>query len=365
MYLSTPPTFLVTHIQGRLLFTVESPLVLYATGIGSLSVNTVLGKESVAFFEHANLADKGTYTFLIEALIDKSLKHFENIYSKPEHSERRYRFVCAMNDKIALECINKYRSVMNSGTPFGNLLKDKIIMEPKHYPSDVFASYDEFFVPSKNLKYVEVAPLDASTISDLGQFYTDVYMEAFPDDDERESFDNLLKYLKRATDATEYKYHIILAKDENDAVVGGCIFNYYKKSNTGVLEFLAVRKDLQSSGIGTMIYKHVCSVLSEDAYQMNYKPLDYICCEIDSPEHSRAEIKKYLYFWNKNNFWHMDFNYVQPALSAGQNPAEGLWLTISPQRKSCSTVPSKLVSDILYDYIIILFCISYCSTCRL
>ena len=51
MYLSTPPTFLVMHIQGRLLLAVESPLVLYATGIDSPLVNTVLGKESVAFFE--------------------------------------------------------------------------------------------------------------------------------------------------------------------------------------------------------------------------------------------------------------------------------------------------------------------------
>ena len=101
-------------------------------------------EKSVAFFEHANLANKGTYKFLKETLIDKSLKHFESIYAQPENSERRYRFVCAMNDKIALECINKYRDVMNSGTPIGEILKEKIVMEPKHSPSDVFASYDEF-----------------------------------------------------------------------------------------------------------------------------------------------------------------------------------------------------------------------------
>ena len=314
-------------------------------------------EKSVAFFEHANLANKGTYKFLIETLIDKSLKHFESIYSSPENSERKYRFVCAMNDKIGLECISKYTEIMNSGSPLGKKLKENIILEPKHSPADVFASYDGFFSPSNSIKFTEVSYLNQDTISDFGRFYTDIYMEAFPDDDEREGFDNLLKYIKRAVDAEEYKYHVVLAKDESDRIIGGCIFNYYKKSNSGVVEFLAVRSDMQSSGIGTVIYKHVTSILSEDAYRMNGKPLEYISCEIDSPDHSKAEIKKYLYFWNKNNFYHLDFDYVQPALSAGQKPVTGLWLTISPQRASCARVSSELVSDILYDYIKYAMCI--------
>ena len=321
-------------------------------------------EKSVAFFEHANLANKGTYKFLIETLIDKSLKHFESIYSRTDNADRKYRFVCAMNDKIAIECVNKYQEIMNSGTPFGDMLKKNVNMIPKHSPADVFAAYDEFFSPSEKLDYVEVSYLEPSTISDFGRFYTDVYMDAFPDDDERETFDSFLKYLKRAVDAKDYKYHIVLAKDESDRVIGGCIFNYYPKSNTGVLEFLAVRSDMQSSGMGTMIYKHITSILSEDAYQINGKPLDYICCEIDSPAHSKAEIKKYLYFWNKNNFWHINFDYVQPALSAEQNPVTGLWFTISPQRASCNNVSSKLVADVVFDYIKYAMCIDDPNQCK-
>lgn len=321
-------------------------------------------ERSVAFFEHANLANKGTYTFLIDTLIDKSVRHFESIYSDPENADRRYRFVCAMNDKIAMECVRRYKEIAASGTEIGNIIKEKVIMEPKHSPSDVFASYDEFFSPSKTINYVEVSMMNPSTISDFGQFYTDVYMEAFPDDDERESFDNFLKYLKRAVGAKEYKYHIVLAKDESDRVIGGCIFNYYRKSNAGVIEFLAVRSDLQSSGVGTQIFKHIRSILSEDAHQMTGKPLDYICCEIDSPEHSVASVKKYLYFWNKNKFWHADFDYVQPALSAGQKPVTGLWFTVSPQRLSSESVPARLVLDVLYDYIKYAMCIDDPEQCE-
>lgn len=308
-------------------------------------------EKSLAFFEHANLADKETYTFLIETLIDKSLKHFEKIYENPDNSNRKYRLICAMNDKIAVEYINKVTKIMNSGTPFGDKLKSNILLESKQTPADVFASYDEFFSPRNLVNYVEISLNDQRSISDFGQFYTNIYMNAFPDDDEREGFDNFIKYLRMANNSKEYKYHIILAKDEFDRVIAGCVFNYFKKSNAGVIEFIAVKNDLQSGGIGTLLYKHVISILSKDAYKINRKKLEYVFCEIDSPEYSKSEIKKYLYFWNKNKFWHLNFNYIQPALSSGQKPVTGLWFTISTMNSLCKSVPSSLVSDVLYDYI--------------
>jgi len=308
-------------------------------------------EKSVAFFEHANLANKVTYQFLIDTLIEKSIKHFESVYAKEENAGRRYRFVCAMNDKIALACQNKYKEVMASGTAIGNILKEKIEMEPIHASSEVFSAYDEFFAPSKSMVYEEIVYGDRTSLSDLGQFYTEIYMEAFPNENERETFDHFLGYLRKAANAKEYKYHIVLAKNEQGRIVGGCVFNYFKKSNAGVIEFLAIRRDLQSSGLGSQLYRHAVSMLSEDAYDMNRKPLDYICCEIDAPEYSKAEIKKYLYFWNKNNYWHLKFKYIQPALSVDQDSVEGLWFTISPQREWSKSLPGNLIADIVYDYI--------------
>ena len=92
------------------------------------------------------------------------------------------------------------------------------------------------------------------------------------------------------------------------------------------------------------------SVLSTDARQCAGRPLDYVFCEIDSPEYSRAEIKKYLYFWDKNGYYHIDFRYVQPALSDKQNPVTGLWLTVAPQQSREKTIPAQTVLDVLYDY---------------
>lgn len=306
---------------------------------------------SVAFFEHANLASKETYTFLIDTLIDKSLKHFEEIFSDERNRFRRYRFVCAMNDTIAEACARRYREIMASDTPFGRTLRERIIMEPKHTPAQIFTAYDEFFTPGKRMEYVEVLRSDRDSLSDFGQFYTEIYMEAFSNDDERESFDHFLSYLRKAETATDYCHHIVLAKDENGRVLGGCVFNYYPRRNAGVIEFLAVRGDMQSCGIGTQIYKHVESILSADSFRFRGEPLDYIFCEIDSPEFSRNEIKKYLYFWNKNNYWHLDFNYIQPALSAEQEPVKGLWFTVSPRKETHNEVPEGLVRDVVHDYV--------------
>ncbi len=303
---------------------------------------------SVAFFEHANLADNTTYEFLISTLIDKSLKHFEGIYKDPENVGRRYRLVCAMNDKIFAECVDKYTEVIGSGSELGNMLKDRIILEPKHSPTEVFAAYDEYFSPGKFMEFIEVSLDDPDSITDLGRFYTSIYIDAFKDENERETFDNFLHYLKQTGDG--YKYHIVLAKDESGEIIGGCVFDYFKKSNTGMIEFIAIGKDMQSCGMGTKLYTHVLSILSRDAHRMNKKTLEYVCCELDSPEISQDSTRKYIYFWNKNNFKYIDFKYLQPSLSAGKKPVEGLWLTISPMLTTEKEVSSDLILSIIADY---------------
>jgi hypothetical protein len=89
-----------------------------------------------------------------------------------------------------------------------------------------------------------------------------------------------------------------------------------------------------------------------DAHRINNKKLDYVFCEIDSPAYCKSGNNKYLYFWNKNNYFHLDFNYVQPALSVSQSPVHGLWLVISSQQATDLTeVKGQLVADVIYDYL--------------
>jgi len=308
-------------------------------------------EKSIAFFEHANLTDKETYQFLIETLVDKSIKHFSDIFSNSEYNGRKYRFVCAMNDEISASFHKRFRETVNSKSVIGKSFKNRILLEPKHTPAAVFSAYDDYFTESNMLSYTEVTLKNKDTISDLGRFYTDMYMENFPDDDERETFNNLLLYLKNAETADKYRYHIILAKDNNGNVAGGAIFNYFIESNSGVIEFIVVKTGSQSSGIGTLIYKQILNVLQCDAQKINKKKLGYVFCEIDSPDYAKSSNKKYLHFWNKHNYRHLDFTYIQPSLSPSQAPVTGLWFIVSSQQATdLSEVQGKLVISVIRDY---------------
>jgi hypothetical protein len=307
-------------------------------------------EKSLAFFEHANLTDQGSYLFLLETLIDKSIKHFIKIFNKHEYDGRKYRFICAMNEEITSAFYSRYKEIMASDSDTGRAFTDRILLEPKRAPAEAFSAYDAYFSPSNLLSFVEVSLKNKDTVSELAKFYTEIYMENFPDPDERETFDNILTYLKNAETAENYRYHIILVKDASNNIIGGGIFNYFIKPNAGVIEFIAVKSNTQSSGIGTLIYNHVLNIISADAYKIQKKKLDYVFCEIDSPEYSKASIKKYLYFWDKHNFRRIDFAYVQTSLSPVQSPVAGLWFTVSPKTGNNENIPGGLVLEVLSDY---------------
>ena len=305
-------------------------------------------ERSVAFFEHANLTDNETYKFLIGTLIDKSIKHFEGIFSDGNYANRKYRFVAALNSSIEEECRARFKQIAESNTALGEQFSKRIIMEPKRKASMAFAAFDEYFTKSDEYQFVEVSLDNNRSIADLGQFYTNVYMECFPDVNERETFDNLLSYLRQAQGQDEYTYHIILLKD-NDKVIGGAIFDYFKRTNSAIIEFIAIKSDMQSAGLGTLIFKKIQLMLSYQDNRFNKRNVDNIFCEIDSPAYSTASVKKYLYFWNKNNFKHVNFNYVQPALSNAQMPVRGLWLAVLTDNRE-PTISVELVKNILFDY---------------
>jgi len=306
-------------------------------------------EKSVAFFEHANLTDNATYQFLIDTLMDKCMKHFETILADPKYEGRSYRFVCAMNDRIKESFMTRLQQRIAQDDPLAQAFAQRLLPESKHTPAATFSAFDEYFDQKGSLHFQEVLPNDKSTIRSLGEFYTQIYMECFPDPDERETFDSMLGYLKDAQKAKQYSYHIVLAKDENENVVGGAIFDYFNATNAGVIEFIAVRTDAQSCGVGSQLYRHVLLMLFEDAYKNKKQQLSNLFCEIDSPQYSKTSIKKYLYFWRKHNFRHLDFDYIQPSLSASQQSVTGLWFTVAPQLGQAK-ISGDYVLQVLHDY---------------
>ncbi len=307
-------------------------------------------ENSVAFFEHVNLTDAPTYQFLTEALLKKSVLHFRQVFSEPGYADRKYRFVCAFNKYIENKFKEAYTALMRSDDDLADQFASRIILEPKRSPADAFAAFDEFFSKKTQYQFIEVSADDKATITELANFYTEIYMDCFRNVDERESFDNLLKYLKNSQNNDGYSYHIVLAKDSEGVIVAGAIFDYFKRSNCAVVEFVAVRQNLQSGGVGSAMYKHVLTTLSSDAYKNGKRNVDYIFCEIEAPGYNDAPIKKYLYFWQKYKFRHIRMQYIQPALSHIQKPVHGLWLTVAATDKNPDKISTGTVLDVIADY---------------
>ena len=300
---------------------------------------------SLAFFEHANLTDIATYNFLIEMLLNKSIAHFTSIFSDPDLRERKYQFVCAMNSLIEDRFREKYLERMRQGDELARYFENNIILTAKRNPLEAFAAYNEFFSPQISNRYTEVDLKKSASVDALGQFYTRVYMPNFPNTNERESFDHLLYYLEQAQSATDYCYHIILLHNQDGDVEGGVIFDYFKPSDAGVIEFIAVRDTMQSRGIGTQLYNKALSVLRNDAYRFG-GALSHVFCEIDKPNGSSDSDRKYLHFWDKHRFKRLDFDYLQPALSADQHAIDNLWLVVY-----CAANESEIAAEDTMNFV--------------
>ena len=318
-------------------------------------------EKCVAFYEHANVADKQTYQFLIESVINKSLNHFKRLFESKKYTERKYRFLLAMNDRIADTLKERYMERMSINDEFGKYLKKHIFFETKFTPAMIFQGFDDYFKPTKSLDFIDVDINDKKSLSHLGEFYTDIFIDVFNDRNERETFDNLLHYLEldRDNNNKDYKYHILLAKDDNGRIMGGCIFDYYMKTNTATIEFLAVREEKQSAGYGSEIYQHVLKILNDDAIKNHQLGVDHIIIEINNPTIKKeGDPMKYLYFWDKFHYQHLEFDYIQPPLSDDKQEVRELWLGyLSPKYERehidspfTDKVDKDIVMNILADY---------------
>ena len=167
-----------------------------------------------------------------------------------------------------------------------------------------------------------VFPDDKNDIKDLREFYDNVYVKCFPNKNECETFENLVHYLEESDKHEDYTFYILLYKDyETKEVQGGVVFDCFFDSYFGVLEFLAVKPNYQSKGIGDKLYRTAYNIL----YSYEVK---YIFGEIDKPEYSKFRVKKYLSMWKHRGYKKVNIKYIQPCLSKDKYHVEILDLIV-------------------------------------
>lgn len=315
---------------------------------------------SVAFFEHANVADADSSRFLSETLLNKALKHFRMVYEDGTARNRKYRFVCGFYRAVETLFRERFAQEVSKGDDFGIWLGQSVSFEVRRDTRDVFESIDAFFgEQDSDVVFEDVDVSSRKELAELTAFYATMYSDAFPVDDERESLENFIGYLRESRKTDNWRYHVILVKDRDGGVVGGAVFNYFSRSNSAVIEFEVVDPSQRKRKIGTALYKEILRVANSDARKFGHGGASYAFCECESPSESKDPRLVHLRFWTNNWFGHLCFDYVQPPLSSDQRAVRGLWLMgsvlgIENTKKKPTmgrTIPADVVKTMLHDYV--------------
>ncbi|NMC44425.1 MAG: GNAT family N-acetyltransferase [candidate division Zixibacteria bacterium] len=197
----------------------------------------------------------------------------------------------------------------------------------------------------------------ADDIALLRKFYRDIYIYEFPDPNERESLENMERYLRLKEEGwyEANNYHILLFLSD-DTPVAGSIIDYLADPNTGVIEFLVVQKDLRKAGVGAQLLAWTENVLAQDATRAGYAAWDYIIAEMNDPFKS-ADLHDSMDTWERAMVWHrwgyrkMRFPYVQPSLSPDKEPVHNLLLMCKPGTGvNPDSIPPDTLITAVYDY---------------
>ena len=197
-------------------------------------------------------------------------------------------------------------------------------------------------------------------LSLLLRFHHDLYVPEFPHPDERESIENVQECLRKKEDGWygRNNYHVLLAL-EGEVPVGGVIGDYLDEPRVGVVEFLVVARNRRGHGLGRKLLTAIEMAMEADAARAG-RTLAGLVAEINDPfrwipygdsvdPFVRAEI------WHAWGFGRVDFPYVQPALSATQEPVRTLSLIAKPVDRTfrpgqARAIEASVVKLIVQEY---------------
>ena len=173
----------------------------------------------------------------------------------------------------------------------------------------------------------------------LKQFYDEVYVYEFTDENEIETYENIIKSIENISD--ECDYHVLLLKLKN-RVIGGVIFDYFPKIKSAVVEFLAISKKYQGKKYGTLLFEKSLKLIKK-----NGQELDYIFADINKYDESIKSMN-YLYFWKSLNFKIINFDYLQPALGKGKKEVNYLNLIFNSYENK--SLKKEVLTNFLLHY---------------
>ncbi|OBI16498.1 hypothetical protein A5712_25885 [Mycobacterium sp. E2327] len=312
-------------------------------------------RDLIPFFIHANIADPVAYEFHARQLAREALEAAIQLL-EGEH-DLILRFACATDEtgcghdspyvlpvppteKISAKMKRFADEERRQG--HGSALRrlEFASVEPYEHgdyascalPQIVKSFYED--MEARGLEFRELRYTRKSDLDLLRTFYDECFEPEFPDENERESYEEIENYLRLKEFGWYEKnnYHVILMFDKDDELLGGAIADYLNEPNAGMIEYIVVKPEHRQAGWGSRLLEKVERVLHDDADKSRNRPLDWIAAEIDDPFVTPRPLQGIDPFlvarkWGKWGYRLLDFPYRQPALDDDKEPVDTLFLS--------------------------------------
>lgn len=192
----------------------------------------------------------------------------------------------------------------------------------------------------------------------LLEFEQNIFINAFPDPDERESFaDDIIPRIKDSNNPLLRSY-CVLVLDENNQAIGGLVADWYPKCKSLELIYITVDPSRREAKIGgNLLNKGIELIQSalrerEEATEAIFLEVDIPTTVLDAPN-SMDPISR-LKVWDAWGAKRIPINYTQPPLSEGKQPVSNLMLMCLTGHGTGieEYIPTDLLKNFLTDFYI-------------
>lgn len=196
-------------------------------------------------------------------------------------------------------------------------------------------------MPAARIRILDIA--HAPDKESLRQFYHEIYLPAFPREEEREE---LSDWENALGDFSAVETHVLLAH-HGMRLAGGAVVEYYPRSMVGLLTYLVIKPTCRHQGLGRLLVEHAIGTVSAACQKggMLRQPAAFLAEATDpgtsASDRRRIEIAASL------GFAVLDAPYIQPRLRQRTCRAYGLVLMA---HRGCLG-PEGLPSDVLRGFI--------------
>lgn len=180
-----------------------------------------------------------------------------------------------------------------------------------------------------------------------------IYMEAFPDEDEREPYDNIKR---RISTQSSVPGTLACILTEEGKVAGGLVSDYYVFPESGALDveaiYVAVDTSSRRNGLGRMLLDKGLSMTVSEAERLSGMKLRNIYFETENPFEVKVESfnpVSRLKFFTSLGALRVPIDYRQPPLSGETDWAANMFLMVLPSPGAQS--PEYIYSSDLKEFL--------------